>query len=598
MKSLKISGVLLFVLNLFAVSVHAQLKSEAQVNGVYFMGSRSLEQIKAYDKLHAGDKKVEKKAPNPLYKKEDIRVGNKRIGVEAEVMLQENTIKRINGLREAEALQTNAVNSCVGFEALPSNLTSYPPDVHGAVGFDHLVTTLNTEVRIQDKAGNIVSTVVLESFFSATGETDCFDPRIMFDQLSNRFFFMACVARRSASSGFVIAASQTPDPTGVWNFYKVDGDPADTLWFDYGNMGFSNDKICISGNMFNNNSDLAGDGGRLFTMSKANLINGAAIGTVTRTRGVAFGTCPVLTFSNTGTCYAIAIQSSAVAQLVLYNVTGSPTAPSVNISGTVDYGAGNGWHWGLGDTLPQSGTARRINGGDDRIQSAVFRNGKIFWANNFYWPLAAPTYCGIQYGSFTASTRATLNFAGLWNATGDEMFCFPNLAVNGDEDVAVAFSYFSKTAFPSAAVAYGTNNLVLNYNITSAGGQKYLGGIDGSGRLRWGDYMSASVDPTDDKSMWTLSEYSKSDAFQYIWSAWWNKVCPSSCFADYNLTFNLPANSVKKYEATNSISSSAIINNSSFVKYDAGSVITMTPGFVATAGSNYRAFIEGCGGIE
>ena len=110
--------------------------------------------------------------------------------------------------------------------------------------------------------------------------------------------------------------------------------------------------------------------------------------------------------------------------------------------------------------------------------------------------------------------------------------------------------------------------------------------------------MSASVDPTDDKSMWTLSEYSKSDAFQYIWSAWWNKVCPSSCFADYNLTFNLPANSVKKYEATNSISSSAIINNSSFVKYDAGSVITMTPGFVATAGSNYRAFIEGCGGIE
>ncbi len=596
MKNFKLSIIILFLLQFFFENVKAQLKSEAQTTGIFFMGSRSLKEIELYDKLHP--KTSVKKAPNPLYKKESVVEGNKRIGVVEEKGLPQNNIKRINSLQKKEGRQIEGVNSCVGFESTQSNLTSFPPDVHGAVGFDHLVTTLNTEVRIQDKQGNIVSTVGLESFFSATGENDCFDPRIMFDQLSNRFFFMACVARRSATSGFVIAASQTPDPTGSWNFYKVDADPADTLWFDYGNMGFSNDKICISGNMFNNVSNLNGDGGRLFTINKTNLINGAAIGTVFLTRGIAFGTCPVLTFSNTGTCYAVAVQSSAAAQLILYNITGSPTAPVVNISGTVNYGNSNGWHWGLGDTLPQSGTTRRINGGDDRMQSAVFRNGKIFWTNNFYWPLAAPTYCGIQYGSFNASTRATLNFAGIWNATGDEMFSFPNLAVNADEDVAVAFSYFSKTAFPSAAVAYGTNSLVLNYNITNAGGQNYLNYVDGDGRLRWGDYMSASVDPTDDKGMWTLSEYSKLDAFQYRWSTWWNKICPNTCLADYNLTFNLPANSVKKYEATNSINSTAIINNTSFVKYDAGSFVTMSPGFVATIGSNYRAFIEGCGGNQ
>ena len=596
MKTLKISIVILLFLHFYTNTVNAQLKSEAQTSGVFFMGSRSLKEIQLYDEQHP--KLIKKTPANPLYKKESITQGNRRIGVQEEKGLPENKIKKINSLQKSEGRQIEGVNSCVGFESTQSNLTSWPPDVHGAVGFDHLVTTLNPQVRIQDKVGNIISTVVLESFFSATGETDCFDPRIMFDQLSNRFFFMACVARRSATSGFVIAASQTPDPTGAWNFYKIDADPADTLWFDYGNMGFSNDKICISGNMFNNINNLNGDGGRLFTISKANLINGTALGTVTRTRGVAFNTCPVLTFSNTGTCYAVSVQSSQLAQLILYNVTGSPTAPLINISGTVDYGSGNGWWYGLGDTLPQSGSNRRINAGDDRIQSAVFRNGKIFWANNFYWPLAAPTYCGIQYGSFTASTRATLNFAGIWNATGDEMFCFPNLAVNADEDVAVAFSYFSKTTFPSAAVAYGTNSLVLNYNVTNAGGQKYLNYIDGDGRLRWGDYMSASVDPTDDKGMWTLSEYSKADAFQYRWSTWWSKVCPNTCIADYNLTFNLPVNSVKKYEATNTITSTATINNSSFVKYDAGTSVTMSPGFIATAGANFRAFIEGCGGNQ
>ena len=598
MKKIKIIFATVMMFLFFTKDLKAQLKSEVQTDGVFFKGSMRLDEIIKYDKLHPINKDKIKKAPNPPFIEENIIEGNKRIGLKAETMLIPNNITKVNGLQKNSSRQISGVNSCVGFESTQSNLTSYPPDVHGAVGFDHLVTTLNTEVRIQDKLGNIVSTVGLENFFTATGETDCFDPRIMYDQLSNRFFFMACVARRSATSGFVIAASQTPDPTGAWNFYKIDADPADTLWFDYGNMGFSNDKICISGNMFNNVSNLAGDNGRLFTISKANLINGVALGTVTRTRGIAYNTCPALSFVNSGTCYAISVQSSSAAQLILYSITGTPTAPTISTNGTVDYGAGNGWHYGLGDTLPQSGTTRRIDGGDDRIQSAVFRNGKIFWANNFYWPLAAPTYCGIQYGTFTANTRATINFAGIWNATGDEMFCYPNLAVNADEDVAVAFSYFSKTTFPSAAVAYGTNSLSLNYNITAAGGKKYLNWIDNSGQLRWGDYMSASVDPTDDKGMWTLSEYSKTDAFQYRWSTWWAKVCPNNCFIDYNLTFNLPANSVKKYEATNSITSSAIINNSSFVKYDAGSVITLSPGFVATVGCNYRAFIEGCGGNQ
>ena len=588
----------LFMLFFFSMKLNAQIRSDEQVEGVYYKGSATLEQIKLFDEAHPPDKNNINKPPNPPFKKESVQAGNKRIGIQAEVMQVENNIQRINGLQTNAATKTTGVNSCVDFESLQSNLTSYPPDVHGAVGFDHLMTTLNTEVRIQDKLGTIVSTVGLRSFFSTTGENDVFDPRIMFDQLSNRFFFMACVARRSATSGFVIAASQTPDPTGAWNFYKVDADPADTLWFDYGNMGFSNDKICISGNMFNNTENKYGDGGRMFTLNKSNMINGAALGTVTRTTGVAYNTCPVLTFSNIANCYAIAVQSSATAQLILYNISGSPGSAVVATSGTVDYGAGNGWFYGLGDTLPQSGTARRINGGDDRIQSAVYRNGKIFWTNNFYWPLAAPTYCGIQYGSFNANTRATGNFAGIWNATGDEMFCFPNLAVNGDEDVAVAFSYFSKTTFPAAAVAYGTNSLVLNYNITHAGEQSYKSGIDGYGRLRWGDYMSASVDPTDDKGIWTISEYSKADPSQYRSSTWWTKVCPTFCFADYNLTFTLPPNSVKKYEATNSITSTAIINNTSFVKYDAGSIIIMAPGFVATSGSNYRAFIEGCGGNQ
>src|SRR5216683_2635686 len=36
------------------------------------------------------------------------------------------------------------------FQALPDDNTAIPPDTHGAVGPNHLMTVLNTQVRVQD----------------------------------------------------------------------------------------------------------------------------------------------------------------------------------------------------------------------------------------------------------------------------------------------------------------------------------------------------------------------------------------------------------------------------------------------------------------
>ena len=42
-----------------------------------------------------------------------------------------------------------------------------PPDTHGAVGPNHLIVVHNGRVRIQDRAGNVVSTVSLVGFWSS-----------------------------------------------------------------------------------------------------------------------------------------------------------------------------------------------------------------------------------------------------------------------------------------------------------------------------------------------------------------------------------------------------------------------------------------------
>src|SRR5262249_16663391 len=44
--------------------------------------------------------------------------------------------------------------------------------------------------------------------------------------------------------------SQTSDPTGSWNEYSVDVDPANAAWADYPTVGFNKNWIVVSMNMF------------------------------------------------------------------------------------------------------------------------------------------------------------------------------------------------------------------------------------------------------------------------------------------------------------------------------------------------------------
>src|SRR2546423_843350 len=64
------------------------------------------------------------------------------------------------------------------FLALADDDTAVPPDTYGAVGLNHLMTTLNTQIRIQDRSGTLLSTVPMDSFWASLGNPSAFDPRI------------------------------------------------------------------------------------------------------------------------------------------------------------------------------------------------------------------------------------------------------------------------------------------------------------------------------------------------------------------------------------------------------------------------------------
>ncbi|MEO5646998.1 MAG: hypothetical protein ABIQ56_01480, partial [Chitinophagaceae bacterium] len=170
----------------------------------------------------------------------------------------DESVPAFNGKKTLVDLQENSSSvqrptefPCNNFRALDDDGSNNPPDVNGAIGFDYLMTTLNTQVRIQNKQGGMISTVSLAGFWAGIGHTDIFDPKITYDPYGRRWIFVCCATRSAAGSALLVATSDSPDPTGNWSQYAIDADPGNTFWFDYPSLGFNRNWIVVSGYMFN-----------------------------------------------------------------------------------------------------------------------------------------------------------------------------------------------------------------------------------------------------------------------------------------------------------------------------------------------------------
>ncbi len=65
-----------------------------------------------------------------------------------------------------------------------------------------------------------------------------------------------------------------------------------------------------------------------------------------------------------------------------------------------------------------------------------------------------------------------------------------------------------------------------------AGEDSYIKVFTGAD-IRWGDYSATCVDPSNDKTFWTLQEYAAPDvgpsASDDRWGTWWGKACSGCC---------------------------------------------------------------------
>jgi hypothetical protein len=463
-------------------------------------------------------------------------------------------------------LSAVAAPPTASFEALPDNNTVIPPDTHGAAGPAHLMTTLNSQVRIQNKSGGIISTNSLDGFWSVlTG--DPFDPRVHYDALSGRWIAICVANSETDSSEVYFAISDNSDPTAAWTFYAIDADPAaGGPWADYPTVGFNEKWIAITANMFTPAGSF--DGPKMWVIDKSTALTGGAISLTVFAAGfdaslgggiqgstlqpcICYNTTDVLYLVDTPPYFA---SSDTTFLLRLSQITGTAASPSWSVVPGSDFGTNgllrvlNNFNSGQIDA-PQLGSGTPIETNDKRMQNAVYRNGRVWCTHSGGLPpkiTPSPDRTAAFWYQLDPGAMPTpIVQSGVFDGGTGVHYTFPSIAANSADDALIGFTRVDASRWAEAVFSgrLGTDALgtMTPISLIKAGESDYTKFFSGT-RNRWGDYSNTCVDPSDDVILWTIQEYAAEKVGTGTnsgrWGTWWAKVDPATALPITLASFN------------------------------------------------------------
>ena len=400
-----------------------------------------------------------------------------------------------------------------------------PPDTMGSIGPNHYAEMINGRFARYSRVGVSQESSSLDSFWNtalAAGGggsviSSSFDPRVMYDRNSGRWFAAAVDSAANSSSGILVGVTTGNDPSsGNWRAFRLDADANNFRWADYPVMGINGNWVTISNNMFGISGAGASTSISVLSIPKSSLLAGAPTTTGSKyfidtvanpgTRLVdthGFTLHPTYDYSNSSpnTAYLLSrFNSTNLQTSTLTGVVNNPTLTGSNFTTTLNRAMGD-------INAPQSGANDNIDAGDNRISGApVIVNGKIWGVHSFD---AGGLSRSVVY-RLDAVTNA-LEYEGVIPISNANLWTYyPSIAVNQAGNIAVAFSGSDNASFVStyaiggffngASVVWGIEQLL------QAGAGNYAL-FDGVGRNRWGDYSAIQVDPNDPGHFWTIQEY-------------------------------------------------------------------------------------------
>jgi hypothetical protein len=482
-----------------------------------------------------------------------------------------SSIPAARGMAVAHASTSSGFPGITHFDQRNANggnqFSVEPPSNGLAVGNGYVVEGVNNAIQVYSTSGTpllpaVVSTNqlfgVAPAINRSNGVNGVFptDIRVFYDPPFNRWFVLQRVLANDTfgntlpQSYYLLAVSQTGDPTGTYNIYTIDTTNATSFRCpcvsDYPQIGADQFGLYISANEFNANSSDFALAANIMAISKTGLAEGAATPTVVKfeipfVSGYEFTIQPATT--PPGASYALAdggveflvssLMASTGSNLALWAMTntaslttGSPNlALTTTTVPTLTYSLPNPATQRKGPltyalTLTPPGLEAELDGGDVRVLSVCYAGGRLYvtlgtqvmdanghiLAGGLYVVITPAYLNGVLYGFVFQSRQGYL-------VANNNNLLRPAIAVTAQGNGAIVFTISGPDYFPSAAfVPFTALSLASTIQIPGPGAFPEDGftgypdlGFPAIGIARWGDYSAAVVDGSG--SIWMGTEY-------------------------------------------------------------------------------------------
>ncbi|MCC7230205.1 MAG: hypothetical protein IT203_07405 [Fimbriimonadaceae bacterium] len=413
-----------------------------------------------------------------------------------------------------------------------------PPDPDMAVGPNHIVAAVNTDIAFFNKATGVKTfqqPMDNTGFFSGIASGDVYsDTKCFYDKGSGRFFVAILeIDFANSISKVLIAVSDDSDPNGTWYKYRIEAKVSqggNDFWLDYPGFGFNKDAVIVTGNMFPFAS--GGVFNQIITIPKAPMLTGAAATghSVVENSFVTIQPSRTADPTQTISYAASALNSTTIRLYAIANPAVSPTITRKDIPVPA---------FQYPEKVPTGG-GRFLDGLDGRLYNCAFRSGRLVAAHTTKVATGQMKvrWYEFQIGSWPSSGNPTLRQSGDIVAPSGNSTHMPAVSTNAAGDIAVIYSRSGPNLNPEVCQSSRMGSDPLGQIGAPVVLQSSSGIYGGGGTNRWGDYFAVEIDPTDEVTFWGHAMYGVAGG------AWETGIFKWSVSSGANLTKVAPNNAM------------------------------------------------------
>ena len=168
-----------------------------------------------------------------------------------------------SGEKSFSSAATLAPQTVNGFNGVYSTCCG-PSDSTEAIGPGSYIELVNAKFAIKDRSGSTIKTDSLKSLVGVGSGHFVFDPQIIWDPGTERFYYAGDDVVSDTDNRLVFGFSKTSNPSSAADFCKY-GLKFGSRFPDYPKLGDTQDLLLIGANAFNGNSFLGSD---LYSITK------------------------------------------------------------------------------------------------------------------------------------------------------------------------------------------------------------------------------------------------------------------------------------------------------------------------------------------